>query len=85
MSAEESAAYRGCSSDTDCVVALNGCCDCVNGGEDIAVNKTQREAFRAHFDCSRTHCTEMGAVVPCGSGSVQCVAGLCSYRAPAAR
>ena len=85
MSAAESAPYRSCSRDTDCVVALNGCCNCANGGEDIAVNKARREAFAAHFDCSRTHCTEMGAMAPCGSGSVQCVEGLCTYRAPAAR
>jgi hypothetical protein len=66
-------------------LVLNGCCDCVNGGEDITNNKAQREAFAARFDCSRTHCIEMGAVVPCGSGTAQCVAGLCSYRAAPAR
>lgn len=68
--------YRACTTDADCVLALNGCCDCANGGEDIAINREQYKAFRARFSCTNP-CTEMGG--DCGHGSVACEDGLCEY------
>ena len=69
--------YRACSVDADCVLALNGCCDCANGGEDIAVSGARAAAFQASFACSRA-CTEMGG--DCGRGTVQCENQICTYR-----
>jgi hypothetical protein len=69
--------YRGCSVDSDCVYALNGCCDCANGGEDIAVNREQAAAFQARFQCSGA-CNEMGG--DCEQGTARCENRLCTYR-----
>lgn len=71
--------YQYCGTDRDCVVATNGCCDCANGGDDVAVNKERLEAFRARFDCLHTACTERAAIPPCGSGVVSCVSHRCQY------
>jgi hypothetical protein len=72
-------AYRECSVDADCVYTYNGCCDCMNGGTDIAVRRDQLEAFRGQFQCGGQGCTEMGG--ECGTGTVACEQGLCVYRA----
>lgn len=82
MSAAEALAYRGCVTAGDCVYVTNGCCDCVNGGEDMAVNRGLVDAFRGNFSCSG-RCTMIGALPACGSGAVACEDGLCVYhRAP---
>lgn len=85
LSEEQTRPFRGCETQADCEITLNGCCDCANGGEDIAVNKQQVAAFRRRFDCSQTHCNNEGAMAPCRSGEVSCVDGLCRYARPAAR
>jgi hypothetical protein len=71
--------YRACTHDSDCVLALNGCCDCANGGEDIAINREKYKAFRARFSCVNP-CTEMGG--DCGHGNVACEDKVCVYREP---
>jgi hypothetical protein len=71
--------YRACTTDTDCVLALNGCCDCANGGEDIAVSREHAAAFKARFSCA-VGCTEMGG--NCGQGTVACEDKVCVYREP---
>jgi hypothetical protein len=81
MPLSQSETYRHCQTAADCVAVTNGCCDCANGGSDIAINRQQQEAFRAQFKCSPM-CTMVGAVPPCLSGEVSCEANLCSYRAP---
>jgi hypothetical protein len=70
--------YRACATDTDCVLAQNGCCDCANGGEDIAIHRDQVAAFKARFDCHG--CTEIGG--DCGQGAITCENKLCTYREP---
>ena len=78
---EEALAYRRCEMDEECVYVTNGCCDCVNGGKDLAVNREQVDAFRKNFVCSG-RCTMIGTVVACGSGTVACEGGLCVYHRP---
>ena len=73
--------YQNCGLDTDCVVVQNGCCDCANGGKDIAINKLQLQKFKARFNCDQIMCTMMAAAEPCGSGVVSCVANKCHYEA----
>ena len=75
----ETIAYRDCTVDSDCVYTTNGCCDCANGGQDIAVNKTKRADFESLFSCGGVACTMIGAVPPCGSGTVSCKSGICEY------
>lgn len=72
--------YRACTTDTDCVLALNGCCDCANGGQDIAVHRDHASAFQARFKCTGG-CTEIGG--NCGQGAIACENKLCTYREPA--
>jgi hypothetical protein len=75
----ETLPYRDCTVDADCVYATNGCCDCANGGEDIAVNKTKLADFQKLFLCTDVACTTIGASPACGSGTVSCVSGVCDY------
>jgi hypothetical protein len=72
--------YRACTNDADCVLAQNGCCDCANGGEDIAVRRDRAAAFRERFRCE-DGCTEIGG--SCGQGTITCEEQLCVYRPPA--
>jgi hypothetical protein len=79
LSEAETLAYRDCTVDSDCIYATNGCCDCANGGQDIAVNKTKLDDFENLFNCTAVACTMVGAVPPCGSGTVSCTSGICEY------
>ena len=74
--------YRSCREDSECVWVKNGCCDCANGGEDIAVHRDQTAAFAARFDCAGAVCTTRGREPGCGTGTVACQSGLCVYREP---
>lgn len=71
--------YQYCGADRDCVAANNGCCDCANGGADVAVNRERLAAFQARFDCLYVSCTEKDTVPPCGSGVISCVNHKCVY------
>lgn len=68
--------YRACEIDTDCVPALNGCCDCANGGRDIAVNRARASDFTARFLCPGA-CTERAG--DCGNGTISCQNKLCTF------
>jgi hypothetical protein len=70
--------YRACESAEQCVYTHNGCCDCANGGTDIAVRREKLAAFRAQFSCAGVGCTEMEGA--CGQGRVACEGGRCVYR-----
>ena len=82
MAQADTQGYRACTQDDECVYVTNGCCDCANGGEDLAIRKDRMDAFRATFTCNQG-CTEVGAIPACGSGSVHCVQGACTYTAGA--
>jgi hypothetical protein len=85
LSEEQTRSFRACATQADCEITLNGCCDCANGGEDVAVNKARVVEFRQQFDCSQTHCNNEGTMAPCRSGEVSCVDGLCRYAKPKPR
>lgn len=82
LDAFELGKYQYCGQDSDCVLANNGCCDCANGGEDVAVNKLRLEEFRARFNCMDVVCTMLATEPPCGSGVVACIEHRCRYVAP---
>ncbi|HEX7477416.1 MAG TPA: hypothetical protein VF331_06395 [Polyangiales bacterium] len=65
--------------DAQCTYEVNGCCDCANGGQEIAVAHDQVDAFRARFACTGG-CTQRYR--ECGTGKVACERGLCVYHEP---
>ena len=71
--------YRSCSQASDCVYTNNGCCDCANGGKDIAVNIKGLADFRANFNCEGVACTMLAMVPACGTGTIACKSALCEY------
>ena len=75
----ELAKYQYCGSDADCVGEINGCCDCANGGEEVAINKERIAAFRANFECLHVACGDKAPETPCFSGVVSCVNHRCKY------
>ena len=79
MSDSELGHFQYCGEDADCIKANNGCCDCANGGADVAVSKKLLEEFNQQFECLNTACTEMAATPPCGSGVISCVNHKCRY------
>lgn len=74
----ELSAFQYCGADKDCVKAVNGCCDCVNGGVDVAVNKEKLSDFQNRFDCNSTSCENTNNQ-HCGTGVVSCVEHKCQY------
>jgi hypothetical protein len=74
--------FQFCGSDNDCMVAINGCCDCANGGETVAVSKDRFDEFKSHFDCAGVPCGMKEAVPACDRGVVTCVRGRCRYVSP---
>lgn len=75
----ELARYQYCGKDSDCTIAINGCCDCANGGTEVAVNKERLEVFRKRFDCLYVQCGSEPADPPCESGVVSCLNHRCAY------
>ena len=79
LSADDLQKYQVCQTDADCVYANNGCCDCANGGQAIAVNKALLDKFQQLFDCDLVACTLMAAVPPCDAGLASCQDQVCVY------
>ena len=77
----ELSAFQYCGTDRDCVKAVNGCCDCANGGVDVAVNKEKLSQFSSHFDCNSTSCENTNNQ-QCGTGVVSCIELKCHYLPP---
>ncbi len=79
LSDSETLKYRSCTNDLDCIYAQNGCCDCANGGADLAINLNKLAEFRENFHCDNVACTLLSATPACGSGTVSCKSSLCEY------
>lgn len=73
------ARYQYCGADSDCIVALNGCCGCEDGGQEVAVNKDRLEAFRSNFSCDNVACGQKLSSTRCFGGVVSCVEHRCLY------
>lgn len=74
------ARYQYCGSDRDCVIEINGCCECETGGQEVAINKGRVEAFRANFkECKNIACSEVLEQNHCGGGVVTCVEHRCKF------
>jgi len=81
LPASELLKYQSCKADEDCMWITNGCCDCGNGGIEVAIARSQEAAFRAQFQCTHVPCTTMGRTPVCGTGSVHCEAARCVFHA----
>lgn len=75
----ELARYQYCGQDSDCVVSVNGCCDCANGSAEVAVNKNRLADFRKRFDCLKYSCGDKDADPRCENGVVSCISHKCQY------
>ncbi len=85
ISSAELDRFLRCEEDTDCIFVNNGCCDCANGGIEIAINASLLPDFLNLFDCSNVSCTEMARQPACASGTVKCSeSGKCDYELPSA-
>lgn len=83
LAPSETREFQACAADDDCIYVQNGCCDCANGGADLAINKKFEKAFLAKRKCSEKFpCTLMGMIPACGSGKVSCTDGMCAYKLP---
>lgn len=71
------ARYQYCGKDSDCVLTVNGCCDCEQGGQQVAVNQQRLEDFRKNFDCLYVSCGEGQPDNRCANAVVSCVDHKC--------
>jgi hypothetical protein len=79
MSLAETLPFRTCARDEECVYALNGCCDCANGGEETAVHRSRLEVFLDHFACDVGTCTDKDPGMACGTGTAACEQNVCEF------
>ncbi len=82
---DDLAQYQSCGQDSDCIIAQNGCCDCANGGEDVAISIRHQENFKKRFNCLDIMCTQLARDPACRTGVVSCIKGKCNYFEPSAR
>jgi hypothetical protein len=68
-----------CKTDTDCVLVVDDCCSCEQGGKQRAIPKKQKDAYekdrRKH--CADTQCIEMMSQDPTCTQHAFCGAGIC--------
>lgn len=74
LTPDELRKYQSCLGDDECVYAQNGPCDCNNGGESIAVNRSNLREFKALF--KSIPCTKRGGS-RCEDGIVKCENNIC--------
>ncbi|MBP9837724.1 MAG: hypothetical protein KBC84_03330, partial [Proteobacteria bacterium] len=82
LNAFELGRYQYCGVDKDCIVVNNGCCDCANGGVDVAINRERQAAFNERFNCMGVSCGRKTIDPICGSGLISCVNHKCVFYPP---
>ena len=76
-----------CKKDSDCIVVVDECCPCSQGGKQRAIPKKQKDSYEKDRKkrCTDTACTEMVSTDPTCSQVAMCAAGICELGdAPAA-
>lgn len=71
--------YKSCSSDDECTYVSSGCCDCVNIGEEEAINKNYLEQFKKELSCDADECKDKVRIPGCGENKVRCIKNECTY------
>ncbi len=71
-----------CHEASDCVAVPAGCCDCNNGGRNIAINKKYQQYFMDHLKtkCEGMMCAAVVSDDPSCSATPDCVEGLCQLK-----
>ena len=63
--------YQECTDTSECIRVDNGCCNCANGGDTVAIHRKFEKEFRDHFNCQEVICPQR--------------AGDCMFREPICR
>ena len=79
ISEEDLYRFRYCGSDSDCIAVVNGCCDCANGGQEVAIAKSSLGEFKALFDCNQVSCGQRYPTPECRQGYVSCLKNRCTF------
>lgn len=68
-----------CKTDDDCVLVIDECCSCEQGGKQHAIAKKQKDAYEKarHKRCADTQCIEMMSQDPSCTQHAICGAGIC--------
>jgi hypothetical protein len=78
------ASTEDCKKDSDCVVVIDDCCSCAQGGKQRAIPKKQRDAYEKDRKkrCADTACTEMMSTDPTCTQEAFCAVGICELSDP---
>jgi hypothetical protein len=73
-----------CKKDSDCVVVIDDCCSCAQGGKQRAIPKKQKDAYEKERKkrCADTACTEMMSTDPTCTQEAFCGVGICELHDP---
>jgi len=71
--------WQACFSDSDCIVADGGCCDCYHGGTAIAINKDLKQKWEEKLlkECKGIECLDVISDDPSCFKKPECVNGVC--------
>lgn len=79
LGAEALKEYQACDHTSDCVRVNNGCCDCANGGDTVAIHRKYEKEFRDRFPCAGVACTQKSG--DCVFQEPVCADNLCKLKA----
>jgi hypothetical protein len=73
-----------CKTDSDCVVVLDDCCSCNEGGKQRAIPRKEQATYEKdrRKRCTGTMCTEVMSQDPSCSQRAFCGAGICELGEP---
>jgi hypothetical protein len=68
-----------CKTDKDCVLVIDECCSCEQGGKQRAIPKKQKDAYEKDRKkrCADAACTDVMSTDPSCSAKPFCGAGIC--------
>jgi hypothetical protein len=75
-----------CKKDSDCVVVIDDCCSCAQGGKQRAIPKKQKDGYEKDRKkrCADTACTEAMSTDPTCTQEAFCAVGICELSDPPA-
>ena len=78
------ASTEDCKKDSDCVVVIDDCCSCAQGGKQRAIPKKQKDAYEKDRKkrCTDTACTEAMSTDPTCTQEAFCAVGICELSDP---
>ena len=71
--------YQYCGKDSDCMEVINGCCQCLQGDEYVAIAKNRYLDFKKNFVCENVSCPKEDTYKNCEEGLVSCINHRCTY------